>query len=67
MVVETDGALVEGVRAGNAKCKGRLYRRHVDYIAGMCALLLSKHPGLTPFQVKTALYLTAANIRRDQP
>lgn len=35
------------------------------YVAGMCALLLSKHPGLTPFQVKTALYLTAANIRRD--
>jgi RNA polymerase sigma-70 factor, ECF subfamily len=39
-VVETDGALVAGVRAGDAKSKERLYRRHVDYIAGMCARLL---------------------------
>lgn len=32
-------------------------------IAGICALILGKHPELTPFQVKTALYLSAANVR----
>jgi subtilisin family serine protease len=35
-------------------------------IAGICALILSKYPELTPFQVKTALYLSAANVR-EQP
>jgi subtilisin family serine protease len=32
------------------------------HVAGLCALALSKHPGLTPFQVKSLLYLTAANV-----
>jgi subtilisin family serine protease len=32
------------------------------YIAGICALILSKHPDLTPFQVKTVLRETASNI-----
>jgi subtilisin len=31
-------------------------------ISGITALVLSKHPGLTPFQVKTVLYLTSANV-----
>ena len=30
-------------------------------IAGLIALILSKHPGLTPFQVKTILAACAAN------
>jgi subtilisin family serine protease len=34
------------------------------HVAGYCALVLGKHAGLTPFQVKTILYLTAANVRR---
>jgi subtilisin family serine protease len=33
------------------------------HVAGLCALALSKHPGLTPFQLKSVLYLTAANVR----
>jgi subtilisin family serine protease len=33
------------------------------HISGMCALIRSKHPSLTPFEVKHALYLTAANVR----
>lgn len=33
-------------------------------IAGLCALILAKHPGLTVFQLKTVLYLTAANVRQ---
>jgi len=31
-------------------------------ISAITALVLSKHPGLTPFQVKTVLYLTSANV-----
>jgi subtilisin len=31
-------------------------------ISAIAALVLSKHPGLTPFQLKTVLYLTADNV-----
>ena len=31
-------------------------------ISGIAALVLSKHPTLTPFQVKTVLHLSAANV-----
>jgi subtilisin family serine protease len=34
------------------------------HITGIVALILSKHPGLTPFQVKTVLWACAANVRR---
>ena len=32
------------------------------HLAGVCALVLSKHPELTPFQLKSVLYLTATNV-----
>jgi subtilisin len=32
------------------------------HVTGICALVLSKHPGLTPFQLKSVLCLTAANV-----
>jgi subtilisin family serine protease len=35
------------------------------HIAGLAALLLGNHPGLTPFEVKTALRALARNVRRD--
>jgi subtilisin family serine protease len=35
-------------------------------ISGIAALILSKHPGLTPFQLKTVLYLTSANVGGDE-
>jgi subtilisin len=35
-------------------------------ITGLCALALAKHPGLTVFQVKTVLYLAAANVRTEK-
>jgi subtilisin len=35
------------------------------FMAGLCARILSKHPRLTTFQLKTVLYLSAANIRVD--
>lgn len=42
------------IRSGNSLATSRM--------AGYCALLLSKH-ALTPFQVKSVLYSTAANAR----
>jgi len=34
------------------------------HIAGIVALIRSKHPELTPFHVKSILYACAANPRR---
>ncbi|MFI5619444.1 S8 family peptidase [Streptomyces sp. NPDC051567] len=33
------------------------------HVAGLSALVLGKHPRLTTFELKTILYLTAANVR----
>jgi subtilisin len=35
------------------------------HMAGMCARVLGEHPGLAPFQLKSALYLIADNVRAD--
>jgi subtilisin len=32
------------------------------HLSGICALIIGKHPELTPFQLKNLLYLTASNI-----
>ena len=32
------------------------------HMSGICALVMSKHPELTPFQLKNVLYLTANNV-----
>lgn len=32
------------------------------YVSGICTLILGKHPGLTPFQMKTVLRETATNM-----
>jgi len=32
------------------------------HIAGICALILAKHPDLKPFQLKSVLHLTASNV-----
>jgi subtilisin len=32
------------------------------HISGLAALILAKHPGLAPFEVKNLLYLTADNV-----
>jgi subtilisin family serine protease len=32
------------------------------HMSGICALILAKHPELTPFQLKSVLYLTASNV-----
>lgn len=46
---------------GTRRCTGNSFA--TPRIAGYCALILSKHPELTAFQVKNVLYLTAANVR----
>ena len=37
------------------------------HISGIVALILAKHPGLTPYQVKTVLRATAWNVRHHRP
>jgi subtilisin len=32
------------------------------HMSGICALILAKHPELTPFQLKSVLYLIASNV-----
>ena len=34
------------------------------HLTGICALILGKHPLLTPFQLKSVLYQAAGNISR---
>jgi subtilisin len=41
------------------RCTGNSFA--APHIAGLSALVISKHPGLTPFQLKSVLYLTASN------
>jgi subtilisin family serine protease len=37
------------------------------HIAGICALILGRHPELTAFQVKNVLYETATNVGGEEP
>jgi subtilisin family serine protease len=58
-----------GVRVPVAWAGGRQIRSTgnsfaAPHIAAISALVLSKHPMLTPFQLKTVLYLTARNVAR---
>ena len=45
---------------GRLVCTGNSFA--TPHIAGIAALILSKHPELTPFQLKSVLYLTATNV-----
>jgi len=36
------------------------------HMTGICALILAKHPELTPFQLKSVLYLTATNVGGEE-
>ena len=44
---------------GTLRCTGNSFA--TPHIAGICALILGKHPDLTPFQLKSVLHLTASN------
>jgi subtilisin len=56
------GVDVEVAWAGGGRlvCTGNSFA--TPHIAGIAALTLSKHPELTPFQLKSVLYLTASNV-----
>jgi subtilisin family serine protease len=45
-------------------CTGNSFA--APHIAGIVALIRSKHPDLTPFQIKTVLWACAANTRRGR-
>jgi subtilisin len=45
---------------GTIRCSGNSFA--TPHLAGICALVRSKHPELTPFQLKSVLYLTASNV-----
>jgi hypothetical protein len=36
-------------------------------MTGICALILGKHPELTPFQLKSVLHGTATNVEEATP
>ena len=55
---EVDVAWLDGRRS---KITGNSFA--TPHVAGYCALALAKHPGLTPFQVKSLLYLTSDNVK----
>jgi subtilisin family serine protease len=54
--LELDVAWLEGT---TLRCTGNSFA--TPHIAGICALVLGKHPGLTPFQLKSVLSQTADN------
>jgi subtilisin len=45
---------------GTLRCTGNSFA--TPHVAGVCALVMSKHPELTPFQLKSVLHLTANNV-----
>jgi subtilisin len=51
---------VAWLKSGRIRCTGNSFA--TPHLSGICALILSKHPELTPFQLKSVLYLTATNV-----
>jgi subtilisin len=56
------GVDVEVAWLGGAKARSTGNSFATPHMTGICALILGKHPELTPFQLKSALYLTASNV-----
>jgi subtilisin len=56
------GVDVEGAWLGGGKMRYSGNSFATPHVSGILALMLSKHPELTPFQVKNVLYLTARNV-----
>jgi subtilisin family serine protease len=57
------GIDVEVSWRGGARIVGTGNSYAAPHIAGIAALIKSKHPELRPFQLKTVLWATAANVR----
>jgi len=56
------GVDVEVAWLGGARARSTGNSFATPHMSGICALILGKHPELTPFQLKSALYLTATNV-----
>jgi subtilisin len=56
--IDVEVAWLDG---GSRRVTGNSYA--APHIAGIAALVCSKHPGLRPFQLKSVLWATAANCR----
>jgi subtilisin family serine protease len=59
--VEVDVAWTGG---GTVRVTGNSFA--TPHVTGLAALVLAKHPRLTPFELKTVLYLTATNVGGDR-
>ncbi len=55
--VDVEVAWIGGARI---RCTGNSFA--TPHMSGLCALVLGKHPELTPFQLKSVLYLTSTNV-----
>ena len=49
-----------GPGGARIRCTGNSFA--TPHMSGLCALVLGKHPELTPFQLKSVLYLTSSNV-----
>ena len=49
---------------GTRLCSGNSFA--AAHLTGLCALILSRYPGLAPFQVRSMLHLLAANVSPDR-
>jgi subtilisin len=56
------GVNVEIAWIGGSKIRSSGNSFATPHMSGICALILAKHPELTPFQLKSVLYLTASNV-----
>ncbi len=59
------GLRVEVAWPGGAKIRSTGNSFATPHISGICARILGKHPMLTPFQLKSVLYLAASNVSQD--
>ena len=56
------GVDVEVAWLGGTRARSTGNSFATPHMTAICALILGKHPELTPFQLKSALYLTANNV-----
>jgi subtilisin len=59
------GVDVEVAWLGGTRARSTGNSFATPHMTGVCALILGKHPELTPFQLKSTLYLTASNVAGD--
>jgi len=54
------GVEVAWIGGGTISASGNSFA--TPHLTGLCTLILAKHPELTPFQLKSVLFLTASNV-----